>query len=359
MITGSIKLLNITGSSGDAFGKANKNPYTTNYDSTFISPIGEIPRNMTSEEPRLTGEFSGSTIAVTKSGELNRTNLFKSQQQPTILFNVRAFNQANIIPLACDITLEVTSLGEYLIFTPIGIDNGAGSIGITYEDISDKGETNKERELTYPFEGGDPKPQSIQAAAIIQWGEFIGWFPDANDTHDPKSEDALLILTPEMVYKEKHAWYARFKKSPPNSGGKILTLQVCNANGEKNDNFVIIINGVEIGLLDLSHGEPEGGLFIASNNNELTTDDVSSGFVCPMELITVTHFDPIHLTKGRNRIEMINAQDNGNGNLGVFEIAYYDINPDGSNILINKEPVASLTFDPLNGGDEVLYFDLD
>ena len=359
LITGSINLLNITGSSGDAFGKANKNPYTTNYDSTFVSPIGEIPRNMTSEEPRMTGEFSGSTIAVTKRGELNRANLFKSQQQPTILFNVRAFNQANIIPLACDISLEVTPLGEYLLFTPVSIDEGAGSVDIFYNDFKDKGAVSEAKDLTYPFEFSDSKFEPVEAHAVEQWGEFIGWFPDEKDSNEPISLDKTLVLNPDDVFELAPDYYARFRKSPPGFDNRILTMQVCNSNSAKDDNFNIIINGVEIGLLDLSQNAQVGGLFIASSNNELTMTDENSGFVCPMELMEVTFFDPIHLTKGVNRIEMKNAQNNGNGNMGTFEIAYYDIDPGGSNMLINQQPVASLTFNPPSGGDEVLYFDLD
>lgn len=368
LITGSIKLLNVTGSSGDAFGKANKSPYTTNYDSTIVSPIGEIPRNMTSEEPRMTGEFSGSTIAVTKRGELNRTNLFKHQQQPTILFNVRAFNQASIIPLACDITLQVSSLGEYLKFTPIGINEGAGSIKV-YSDsgffLNDPGTgtgeaLNKAVELSYPFEDlTTTLPGNITLQAQTGWGEFQGWYRSSEPGSTKIGSETTFIIEAEDVYSNHHEYYAWFRKSPPSSEDRILTMQVCNSNAAKDDNFDIRINGVDIGYLELGLNEQVGGMFIASLNNELTTNNEHSGVVCPMELMEVTHFDPTLLTKGVNKIDMINVHNNGNGNYGTFEIAYYDIDPDGDNLLVNKQPVASLTFNPSSGNDAVLYFNLD
>ena len=364
LITGSINLLNVTGSSGDAFGKANKSPYTTNYDSTIVSPIGEIPRNMTSEEPRMTGEFSGSTIAVTKRGELNRSNLFKSQQQPTILFNVRAFNQANIIPLACDITLEVTSLGEYLIFTPVIQNEAGGTINITSGNQAALGKINQPAEFIFPHDPALNHEMNVlpdvNAKAELEWGIFHGWYSSADDGEESKiTSFDTLSLKSNAIYNGAHDFYAKFSKAPPTLEGKILTMQVCNSNSVRDDNFEIKINGEDIGYLDLSQNAQVGGMFIASTNNQLTTDDENSGVVCPMELIVVNHFDPVYLTKGRNKLEMINAQNNGSGNYGTFEIALYDIDPEGTNLLINKEPIASLTFNPGPGQDEVLYFDLD
>ena len=361
LITGSINLLNVTGSSGDTFGKANKSPYTTNYDSTIVSPIGEIPRNMTSEEPRMTGEFSGSTIAVTKRGELNRSNLFKSQQQPTILFNVRAFNQANIIPLACDISLEVTALGEYLIFTPAIQNEAGGTISLYSYETQKTGELGQAVELLYPFEGVVPEEKSIELFANVEWGKFDGWYSSADDSSTELSSDPHLIISPEEIYApgKPHAYYAWFSKTPPNSEGKVLTVQICNADGDKDDNFIIRINGVEIGYVVLGLNELVGGMFIASSDTALHTDEDNNGVACPIANMEITHFAPIHLAKGQNKIEMINVEPNGSDNFGTLEIAYYDIDPEGSNLLINREPVASLTYDQGPGKDKALYFNLD
>ena len=370
LITGSINLLSITGSSGDTFGKANKHPYTTNYNSTFVSPIGEVPRNMTSEEPRMTGEFSGSTISVTRSGELNRSNLFKSQQQPTILFNIRAFNQATIIPLACDITLEITDLGEYLAFHVIreapgsSVASGSGRLRIEYP-IANRtpfSEMNETLEFTYPrtySESWFNTPIFVQP--LVQIGEFAGWWGNREGTdyiYSGYGYPSLYLPGPDQNVVQ-FEYYAKFKTSAPTNTSSTLTMQVCNSNSAKDDNFKVFLNGYEIGDLDLSQNLQVGGLFVASTNVNLTTDDENSDFVCPMELMQLQHFNPNILTKGRNKIEMVNTQNNNNGNYGTFEISYYEEDGVGSNLLINPVSIASLTFNPPGGGDQVLYFDLD
>jgi hypothetical protein len=317
----------------------------------------------------MTGEFSGSTISVTRSGELNRSNLFKSQQQPTILFNIRAFNQATIIPLACDITLEVTDLGEYLAFHVIreapgsSVASGSGALRIEYPSLNSTpfGEMNETLEFTYPRSYSESwMSVPVYVKPEVQIGEFAGWWGNREGTdyiYSGYNYPSLYVPGPgpDTVQFE---YYAKFKTSAPTNTTSILTMQVCNSNSAKDDNFKVFLNGYEIGDLDLSQNLQVGGLFVASTNVNLTTDDENSDFVCPMELMQLQHFNPNILTKGRNKIEMVNTQNNNNGNYGTFEISYYEEDGVGSDLLINPVSIASLTFNPPRGGDQVLYFDL-
>lgn len=128
--TGSIQTGFISGSDGDSFGHASKHPFTTNYNAIVGSPLGTIPRNVTDEAPRLTGEFSGSLLVAT-DGELNRANPFKRSAQPTITFDITTFNLSLPIPPACNIFLTGQYVGEYFTITP----TGGGQIGITYPTV--------------------------------------------------------------------------------------------------------------------------------------------------------------------------------------------------------------------------------
>lgn len=127
--TGSIQTGFITGSDGDSFGVANLTPYTTNYSSSYVTPLGKIERNITDESPRYTGEFSGSGITIT-NGELNIANPFKRSAQPNILFDITTFNLSLPIPPACQIFITASYIGEYFAISPSG--SGTGTVSITY-----------------------------------------------------------------------------------------------------------------------------------------------------------------------------------------------------------------------------------
>lgn len=125
--TGSLTIDPITGSHAGAFDTTPLTPYTTNYSASIISPLGFVPRHVEDESPKYTGEFSGSLL-IASDGELNAGNPFKSQAQPVAQFSLRAFNFSLPIPLACDVILNITEVGEFYQFSPIG----PGLVGITY-----------------------------------------------------------------------------------------------------------------------------------------------------------------------------------------------------------------------------------
>jgi hypothetical protein len=221
---------------------------------------------------------------------------------------------------------------------------------------------NETLEFTYPrsySESWLSVPVSVKPE--VQIGEFAGWWDNKEGTGSGRDVaygyPSLNLPGPDQNVVQ-FEYYAKFKTSAPTNTSSTLTMQVCNSNSAKDDNFKVFLNGYEIGDLDLSQNLQVGGLFVASTNVNLTTDDENSDFVCPMELMQLQHFNPNILTKGRNKIEMVNTQNNNNGNYGTFEISYYEEDGVGSDLLINPVSIASLTFNPPRGGDQVLYFDL-
>jgi hypothetical protein len=348
LITGSVKLLNITGSSGDMFGKANKSPYTTNYESSVISPIGSIPRNMSSEEPRLTGEFSGSNMTITR-GELNTGNKFKSQQQPISFFNIRSFSLNEILPLACDVDLDIDFLGEFFRFNINNEDGAVGRVRVVYPYVTPYSTASVP--ISHLI---TENPLVLEANAST--GEFKGWKsgPDASYI---TTGSTLLIPKQDTIFANVD-YYADFGEADtglPTPDGQVFVMQVCNSNSAKDDNFDVFLNDNYIGALDLSTNAQVGGVFIGSTDEDLTISPSGAGFVCPLDLMSSSYFDPSYLVAGTNNIYMKNTQRNNNGNFGKLELRHYEIGADGST-LTEVEDIADLTFGGATGADMFLTF---
>lgn len=347
LITGSIDILNVTGSSGDVFGKANKSPYTTNFEKTVISPIGEIPRNMSSEEPRLTGVFDGSDLTVT-NGELNNGNIFKNQQQPVSFFNIRSFSINEILPLACDLDLEFDFLGEFFRFNVINDGDAVGRLRVIAPTVSPYNTSTLA--FTHLLESSDIK---IEADPIA--GQFKGWKYTPSATNYITTGSVLTIPS-QTGSLSLVDYYADFEANTlPTPPGQVFVMQVCNSNSAKDDNFDVYLNGNYIGALDLSINAQVGGVFIGSTDTSLTVTDDSGGFVCPMSLMDVYHFDPSYLVTGNNSIYMENTQRNNNGNFGILELRHYQIEPDGVT-LTEVGNIDDLTFSGGTGADMYLNF---
>lgn len=202
--TGSISIDPITGSSGGAFDMTPKVPFTTNYTSTWMTPLGGITRAVTDESPRYTGEFSGSLVIAT-DGELNKKNVFKKQKQPIAQFSLRAFNFSLPIPLACDIILEVTKVGEFYQFTPVG----PGYVSSTYPTTIAASSSTISGSIdfdTYQF---------INAVATPVYPYYFeGWL----DGPDPSSAATLSSNSTLTIYSNTNIsidhYYAHFSTEP-------------------------------------------------------------------------------------------------------------------------------------------------
>ena len=139
----------------------------------------------------------------------------------------------------------------------------------------------------------------------------------------------------------------------PSCPDRALVFQVCNENSAKDDNFNIYLNDNFIGYLDLSQNAQVGGIFIATNNSNANV--VSGDFACPLTLMATNRFDPSFLVYGTNILEMRQAQNNGNGNLGTISVRNYLI--DGDN-LSSPCVVADMAFGYFaSGGSATLSFD--
>ena len=191
--TGSISVGEVTGSDAGAFGVANKYPFTTSYSASFVTPLGQIERNIAHEEPRITGEFSGSML-IASDGEMNQGNPFKHSLQPFANFTLRAFNFSLPIPLACDIILTVRKMGEQFTFTSVGngkvsttypkTTNQAGEIQTTHDFDSYQFLVGKAH-VTYPyhFEGWGLLSASADPG-IFQTGSVLTLYNDTRTTVD-------------------------------------------------------------------------------------------------------------------------------------------------------------------------------
>ena len=185
--TGSIKVASITGSDGGSFGTGSKIPFTTNYTSTYVTPLGPIQRPVTDEAPRYTGEFSGSLV-IASDGELNTANPFKKQAQPILEFDITVFNLSLPIPPACIIILEGVYVDESFTLSVAG----SGTIDVTYPTVfSVSGST------TYNHDFDDFEYFTMYATQVYPF-EFQGWF----HTTGPNSGSLITTSNPVSIYYE-------------------------------------------------------------------------------------------------------------------------------------------------------------
>lgn len=182
--TGSIGIDPITGSHGGTWDVTPLKPFTTNYSASVITPLGHAPRNVIDESPKYTGEFSGSLL-VASDGELNKGNPFKSQAQPIAQFSLRAFNFSLPIPLACDVILNITKVGEFFRFTPVG----PGLVGITYPTTVANSNTTISSSLDYDLY------QFLTAQATPTYPYYFeGWYDGSQDTDTLIQTSSILTI---------------------------------------------------------------------------------------------------------------------------------------------------------------------
>tara|TARA_R100000742_G_C4279658_1_gene105073 strand:+ start:13962 stop:14630 length:669 start_codon:yes stop_codon:yes gene_type:complete len=130
----------------------------------------------------------------------------------------------------------------------------------------------------------------------------------------------------------------------PNCPAQTIVISICNNSATIQDNFDIVLNGVTIGSVDLSAASQDGSVMVASNVPQIITQP---NFACPLGNMTLSFFDP-SLISYRNTIEMVNTQNNGNGNIGVLDISNYNV---VGNQLETPCEVAEFTFSGASGDD--------
>lgn len=136
----------------------------------------------------------------------------------------------------------------------------------------------------------------------------------------------------------------------PDCPDRRLVIQICNSNGDIDDNFDIYLNGFYIGAVDLSVSAQVGSIFIADLNPALAITDPD--FTCPLNLMVVYRFDAAILAEN-NVIEMRNTQNNGMGNAGSVDVRNYLVS---GNDLIDPCVVANLSYAGNSGVDFNLNF---
>lgn len=123
--SGSIDIATVTGSHGKAYAE----DYSTAYTASFVTAVNRTTKIINTEEPKFTGELSGSFIRAT-DGELNRGNTVKKIGQPPVIRSITVFTQSSApIPPACGIiNLDTTYEGDQYILATTG--SGAGTLEV-------------------------------------------------------------------------------------------------------------------------------------------------------------------------------------------------------------------------------------
>ena len=256
--TGSIQIDPITGSHAGAFDTTPLSPYTTNYSASFMSPIGLVPRHVTDESPKYTGEFSGS-LFIASDGELNAGNPFKGQAQPVAQFSLRAFNFSLPIPLACDVLLTITEVGEFFKFTPIG----PGSVNIVYPTTKTGavGETISSS-VDYSLY------QFLTSTATPTYPYYFeGWY----DSDDDISGTLLYTGSTLTIYEDTNTsidhYYAHFSTSPANRVAYFASTRYTDGTDDGTEQPGAYGNADSIEMTYPSTIAPTGSMNITQNWN--------------------------------------------------------------------------------------------
>ena len=223
-----------------------------------MSPIGLVPRHVTDESPKYTGEFSGS-LFIASDGELNAGNPFKGQAQPVAQFSLRAFNFSLPIPLACDVLLTITEVGEFFKFTPIG----PGSVNIVYPTTKTGavGETISSS-VDYSLY------QFLTSTATPTYPYYFeGWY----DSDDDISGTLLYTGSTLTIYEDTNTsidhYYAHFSTSPANRVAYFASTRYTDGTDDGTEQPGAYGNADSIEMTYPSTIAPTGSMNITQNWN--------------------------------------------------------------------------------------------
>lgn len=197
----SISISTVTGSDGGSFPYAAKQTYTTDYSSSIVSPLGRVKRDVTGEEIRITGEFSGSFLIV-QDGELNKSNDLKKSAQPLITMDLTALFQSDPIPPSCTISLQAEYLGDY--YRILSAGTGSGDISQTYPSaIGATGSLGLVHDYdTFEF-------FTLQATATYPY-TFNGWYTGSSGAGSLITTSSTLTVDRLDESVHGNVYYARF-----------------------------------------------------------------------------------------------------------------------------------------------------
>lgn len=197
----SISISTVTGSDGGSFPYAAKQTYTTDYSSSIVSPLGRVERDVTGEEVRLTGEYSGSFLIV-QDGELNKSNSLKKSAQPLITMDLTALFQSDPIPPSCTISLQAEYLGDY--YRILSAGTGSGDISQTYPSaIGATGSLGLVHDYdTFEF-------FTLQATATYPY-TFDGWYTGSSGAGSLITTSSTLTVDRLDESVHGNVYYARF-----------------------------------------------------------------------------------------------------------------------------------------------------
>jgi len=129
---------------------------------------------------------------------------------------------------------------------------------------------------------------------------------------------------------------------------RLTVIQICNSNSIIDDNFSVVLNGVNIGQAILDQNLLIGSYFIGTDNMDIDYTLENPDFYCPIILMQkYTFLESIISKTATNELQLINIKNNGRGNLGKVQIRSYLKTAD--NKLIDPAVITDLSYDGDSG----------
>ena len=224
IFTGSFTIGSASGVQGGGSFQAQKlSTYTTNYEFTGSTPIGNAPVVVLDQRPRFNGEFGSfnresntfqdSGITVSKT-VFQDENPFLTTLQPDLSYDISAVTLTSLAASTCNLAFFYTNLGDLFEFHIVDHTAVTRAIGnVNYPTASSF--TNME---TVEVDWDEYEFVSVTAgAAAYPFGAFDGWYTTASGSGTLVTSSATLTIFDG--YEERYGtnkFYARYQSTHSN-----------------------------------------------------------------------------------------------------------------------------------------------
>ena len=332
---------------------ANAKTYTVLEDCTTCGPVtltGSDPQGLSLTFEIQNNNVTNGTLSALSGNQITFTPNVPNYNGSAGSFTYRSFN-GTIYSEPATVTINISSVIEPPNIDETNLPTGPflegdpySWTGITATDP----DHNPATELTWSATDLPPElTLTTTGEGFTGTASITGVVPAGTTTY------TLRVTDPDNAFDE--VVVSLTADAPPSCPSKTFVLQVCNSNSSRDDNFDVFLNGSYIGALDLNQNAQIGSVFIGDLD---TNVGIGVGdFTCPLSGMVTYHFNPSILLGGTNTIFMQNTQNNGNGNLGTFQIRNYETDANDANSLINPCVVANTNFGGGSGLDQTITFE--
>jgi hypothetical protein len=121
---------------------------------------------------------------------------------------------------------------------------------------------------------------------------------------------------------------------------RIFAIVIDNSNAARDDNFKILLNGVEIGTIDNSHSDFTGRIFTDSGHvDKFTADSIQTPNPNLFEPTLAFDFSLLSVS---NTLRIESIVDNSNSNFGRIRVGYWTATGTFDRYIVSEEKMSGV-----------------